>query len=232
MSDSADLSAWVPPPLPSHTAMQNAHAELAPLAPSQFPQLWQAFAGRPDLWDYMGAGPFADEAAFSAWAVTRLGLSDPQFYAIRAPGGGWIGLASYLRPDPANGVIEVGNLSFSPPLQGTVTATAAMVLMMQQAFALGYRRYEWKCNSRNLPSRRAAQRLGFSYEGIFRQHMVIKGKNRDTAWFSITDADWPALKDAFDLWLSPQNFDAEGGQIRSLSALTAPLLVSRDPALT
>jgi RimJ/RimL family protein N-acetyltransferase len=155
---------------------------------------------------------------------------DPVFFAIRdLSTGSWSGVASYLRITPEAGTIEVGHINLSPELQRTRAATEAMLLMMARAFETGYRRYEWKCNALNLGSRRAAERLGFSYEGIFRQATVIKGRNRDTAWFAAIDAEWPALKAAFARWLDPSNFDDEGRQRRSLSELTAPILVARDP---
>ncbi|RRH74327.1 N-acetyltransferase [Falsigemmobacter faecalis] len=216
-----------PPPV----ALGNALCVLKPLTCAHLPALWQAFRGHDALWDYMFTGPFPDEAAFRTWAESRCGLADPLFYAIRAPEGDWSGLASFMRIDVANGVIEVGSLTFSPALQGTSAATGAMFAMMEQAFRLGYRRYEWKCHSDNLPSRRAAERLGFSYEGIFRHHMVVKGRNRDTVWYAITDEDWPALKEAYELWCRPETFDDEGRQKHRLSDLTAPLLKSRDPGL-
>jgi RimJ/RimL family protein N-acetyltransferase len=125
-----------------------------------------------------------------------------------------------MRMDPANGVAEVGNLLYSPTLQRTPAATEAMFLMARYIFEeLGYRRYEWKCNALNQPSRRAAERLGFTFEGIFRQHMIVKGQNRDTAWFSMLDSEWPARKSVFEAWLAPENFDAEGRQKRSLGSL-------------
>jgi RimJ/RimL family protein N-acetyltransferase len=154
------------------------------------------------------------------------------FYAIRNEETGlWEGVASYLRITPAAGTIEVGHINLSKPLQRTRAATEAMVCMMRWAFGAGYRRYEWKCDARNLPSRRAAERLGLSYEGVFRQAAVVKGRNRDTAWFAAIDGEWPALEAAFEAWLDPANFDAGGRQRRALSALTAPVLVARDPAL-
>lgn len=221
------LRAVQPPAVP----LGNALCVLEPLSPVHIPALWQAFRGHDGLWDYMFTGPFSNEADFTAWAESRCGLRDPLFYAIRAPEGDWSGLASFMRIDVAHGVIEVGSLTFSPALQGTSAATGAMFAMMEQAFALGYRRYEWKCNSLNLPSRRAAERLGFSYEGIFRQHMVVKGRNRDTVWYAITDADWPRLREAFMTWCDRDNFDPAGRQKRRLSELTAPLLHARDPGL-
>ena len=144
-------------------------------------------------------------------------------------GGRAEGVASYLRITPAVGSIEVGHICLSPRLQATVAATEAMFLMMDWAFASGYRRYEWKCDALNLPSRRAAERFGFSYEGTFRQATIYKGRNRDTAWFAMVDRDWPGLQRAYRTWLDPANFDAAGRQRQRLSDLTRPCLVSRDP---
>lgn len=225
----AELAGWQPPPPPPRQGMAGHWAELAPLSADHAPALWRAVEGRAELWTYMGAGPFATEAEFAGWIAAIAGSEDPQFWAIRPRGGDWAGMASYLRIVPKDGAIEAGNILFSPALQGTPAATEAMVLMMARAFDLGYRRYEWKCNALNLPSRRAAQRLGFSYEGTFRQHMVIKGRNRDTAWFAVTDRDWPALKAAYGQWLDPGNF-VQGRQVVALSDLTRGL-AARDPVL-
>ena len=157
------------------------------------------------------------------------GLEDPVFLAIvEKLSGRPLGIASYLRIHPAEGSIEVGHIHFSPLLQRTTSATESMFLMMQWAFEAGYRRYEWKCNALNQASRRAAQRLGFSFEGIFRQMMIVKGRNRDTAWFAAIDSEWPALKTAFERYLDDKNFDEEGRPVTSLSSLTAPLLPKKD----
>lgn len=177
------------------------------------------------MWTYLPYGPFESAMAYSHWADGMSQRSDPFFYTIldrttEQP----LGLASYLRIDPASGSIEVGHIHYSPLLQRTPAATEAMFLLMQHAFALGYRRYEWKCDSLNEPSRAAAQRLGFSFEGIFRQATVVKGRNRDTAWFAMTDQEWPALRAAFLQWLAPSNFDAEDRQRERLSDLTAHAL--------
>jgi len=154
---------------------------------------------------------------------------DPLFQAIvDAATGKAVGVASFMRIDPANGVIEVGGINYSPLLQRRPAATEAMYLMMRRAFELGYRRYEWKCDSLNAPSRAAAQRLGFSYEGTFRQAWVYKGRNRDTAWYSIIDREWAALRGAFERWLAPGNFDADGRQRVSLSGLIGALVKARD----
>ncbi len=152
-------------------------------------------------------GRFADEARYADWVRSFEASADPLFYAIRnLETGSWEGVASYLRIAPEAGSIEVGHINFSPALQRTRAATEAMYLMMRWAFEAGYRRYEWKCNALNLGSRRAAERLGLSYEGVFRQAAVVKGRNRDTAWFAAIDAEWPTLKSAFETWLAPENF--------------------------
>jgi RimJ/RimL family protein N-acetyltransferase len=185
------------------------------------------------IWDYLPYGPFAREDDYRAWAMGMQGLPDPFFYALRDLRTGLCGgVASYLRITPAAGSIEVGHINLSPALQRSPAATEAMALMMGWAFEAGYRRYEWKCDALNLPSRRAAARLGLSFEGVFRQAAVVKGRNRDTAWFAAIDTEWPRLKSAFATWLDPANFDTNGRQRQSLSTLTAPILVARDPALT
>ncbi len=179
-------------------------------------------------WRYLPYGPFLTLDEYLVWLNGVAAADDPMFHAIvDLPSGDAVGVASYLRIDPGAGSIEVGHINFSPRLQRTVAATEAMFLMMQRAFALGYRRYEWKCNALNRASRAAAQRLGFSYEGVFRQARVDKGRNRDTAWYAMIDKEWPALDAAFRRWLDPGNFDAGGRQLTSLSSLTAPVLVAR-----
>ena len=165
------------------------------------------------MWTYLPYGPFDSLATYRTWMnATYLG-NDPLCFSIsdqrlNRP----IGMAAYLRITPAAGSIEVGHVQFSPLLQRKPAATEAMYLMMERAFTLGYRRYEWKCDTLNAPSRAAAQRLGFKFEGIFRQAAVVKGRNRDTAWFSIIDSEWPALQKAFLQWLAPNNFDIDGNQ--------------------
>jgi RimJ/RimL family protein N-acetyltransferase len=177
------------------------------------------------LWRYLFEGPFASRAAFDAHLRERARSEDPLFFAILDKSSGdavWpaVGYASYMRIEPAHRVIEVGSILFTPRLQRTVGATEAMYLMARHVFEdLGYRRYEWKCNALNAPSRRAALRLGFTFEGVSRQHMIVKGRNRDTAWFSMLDSEWPQRKAAFERWLDPSNFNAEGRQQVSLSAL-------------
>jgi RimJ/RimL family protein N-acetyltransferase len=172
------------------------------------------------MWTYLFSGPFPDFEAYRAWLAPRPASEDPLFFAFvdRARGEA-VGLGAYLRIDRENGVIEVGHLAYSPLMQRSPVATEAMYLMMRQAFALGYRRYEWKCDALNAASRRAAERLGFSFEGVFRQAIVYKGRSRDTAWYSIIDSEWPAIDAAFRAWLDPANFDEDGRQRRSLAAL-------------
>jgi RimJ/RimL family protein N-acetyltransferase len=167
----------------------------------------------------MAYGPFATQAELGAWIGKAGQGDDPLFHAIiDKKTGKAAGQASYLRIEPAVGVIEVGHIVFAPSLQRTIGATEVMYLMMKRVFdELGYRRYEWKCDALNEASRKAALRLGFTFEGIFRQATMYKGRNRDTAWYSVTDAEWPALKSSYEVWLDPSNFDAEGRQRRSLA---------------
>jgi RimJ/RimL family protein N-acetyltransferase len=168
-------------------------------------------------------GPFADEAAFRKWFDSRLPLEDPYSYAIVDRDGRALGIATLMEIRPAMRVIEVGHIVYSPALQRTPLGTEAQYLLARYAFeTLGYRRYEWKCNALNAASRGAALRYGFIYEGTFRQHLIAKGRNRDNAWFSMLDSEWPARKAAFERWLAPQNFDAEGRQRISLSELNRP----------
>ena len=194
---------------------------LEPLKPaSHCDDLFSSFAAdvNNQIWDYLPYGPFANVTDFAGWIHTTCTGSDPYFFAIvdqtlnRA-----VGVASYLRINPVSGSIEVGHINFSPSLQSTIGATETMYLMMRWAFLAGYRRYEWKCNALNLKSRRAAQRLGLSYEGVSRQATISKGRNRDTVWFAAIDAEWPSLQIAFENWFQAENFDALGQQKRSPS---------------
>ncbi len=174
------------------------------------------------MWDYMPYGPFEDASAFQAWLRERATLDDPYVYAVVAPDGHAIGIAALMAIRPDMGVIEVGHIAYAPGLQRTPLGTEAQYLLARYAFdTLGYRRYEWKCNALNAASRRAAQRYGFTFEGMFRQHMIVKGKNRDTAWFSIIDTEWPDRRAAFERWLAPANFDADGRQKASLASFMA-----------
>jgi RimJ/RimL family protein N-acetyltransferase len=184
--------------------------------------LWEAVQGHPHLWTYMAFGPFADAASFSDWLASRQLSSDPFFYAIVQPSGRAVGLAALMSIRPEMRVIEVGNILLSPRLQRTPLATEAQYLLARYAFeTLGYRRYEWKCDALNAASRRAALRFGFRYEGLFRDHMIIKGRSRDTAWFAMLATEWPARKAAFERWLAPENFDADGTQRERLGAADA-----------
>ncbi len=177
------------------------------------------------MWTYLPYGPFDTLDSYRSWVESVCNSNDPLFHAILDNRTGRaVGVASYLRIDSRNGCIEVGHLGYSPLLQRTPAATEAMFLMMERVFDLGYRRYEWKCNALNLPSCRAAERLGFSYEGIFRQAVIVKGRNRDTAWYAMIDTEWPALREAFRRWLHPENFDEQGKQRTRLTELTSPLL--------
>jgi len=221
----ASVPHWTPRQWPARTPMVGRYCRLEPLDVACHAAQLHA-ANSEDTaganWTYLPVGPFADFAGYRAWLERMAAGDDPQFHVvIDGESGEAQGVASFLRIDPAMGAIEVGHINYSPRLQRRRAATEAMYLMMRRVFdELGYRRYEWKCDSLNAPSRAAALRLGFSFEGIFRQAVVYKGRNRDTAWFSIIDAEWPALRAAFERWLDPANFDAAGRQRTSLSAAT------------
>jgi RimJ/RimL family protein N-acetyltransferase len=177
--------------------------------------------GKDPAWDYLFDGPYTDRAAFRAGIEAKAKSEDPLFFAIvdKATGKA-LGYQTLMRIDPTHRVIEVGNILYSPSMQRTTGATEAQYLFARHVFDdLGYRRYEWKCNALNAPSRRAAERFGFTFEGVFRQHMIVKGRNRDTAWYSMLDSEWPAQRAAYERWLSPDNFDARGRQKASLVAL-------------
>ncbi len=185
--------------------------------------LWASTGGPQNehLWTYMFEYPFQNRASFEAYLQRKEESNDPLFYSILDNrSGDAVGWAAYMRMEPLHRVIEVGSIMFSPRIQRTIGATEAMYIMARHAFEdMNYRRYEWKCDALNMPSRRAALRLGFTYEGLFRQHMVVKGRNRDTAWYAMLDSDWPAHKRAFEQWLDPANFDANGKQRISLAEL-------------
>ena len=218
---------WSPRPGPPRTAMTGRFCTVAPLDPERHAgELFEAYAddreGR--LWTYLPRGPFASLEEYRYWAEEAAGLADPLTHAIvdNATGKA-VGTATLMRIEPAVGVIEVGSITYSPRLQRRPAGTEAMYLMMRRVFdELGYRRYEWKCDSLNAPSRAAAQRLGFQYEGMFRQATVYKARNRDTCWFSILDSEWPALKRGFERWLDPANFDAQGRQSWDLASCIEP----------
>ena len=184
--------------------------------------LWDAVKGHDKIWTYLGHGPFPNRAAFSAWLAEREKLADPFSFAVVDTQGHAQGIATLMEIRPAQRVIEVGNIFYGGDLQRTPLATEAQYLLARHVFeTLGYRRYEWKCNALNAPSRRAALRFGFTFEGVFRQHMIVKGRSRDTAWYAMLDSEWPARKRVFERWLAPDNFDTAGRQKVSLSSLNA-----------
>ncbi|MDZ4735491.1 MAG: GNAT family protein [Rhodospirillaceae bacterium] len=212
---------------PTRAALEGASCVLEPVDPDRHAaMLYEGSHGSPAidaLWTYMPYGPFANAGAFRVWLGDCASGADPLFYTIvdRASGR-FVGMASYLNIYPKNGSIEIGHIWFSPSVQRTRLTTESLYLMMRHAMDdLGYRRLEWKCNALNEPSRAAARRLGFRYEGIFYNHLVVKGRNRDTAWYSILDDEWPQVRATFERWLAPQNFDSRGQQIHALSALAA-----------
>jgi RimJ/RimL family protein N-acetyltransferase len=183
------------------------------------PALWDAVQGHNEIWTYLFHGPFSARAEFDAYIEMFASREDPYAYAILDAKETPVGFATLMEIRPANRVIEVGNILYSPGLQRTPLATEVQYLLARYAFEkLGNRRYEWKCNALNEPSRRAALRFGFTYEGIFRQHMIVKGRNRDTSWYAMMDHEWPARKAAFEAWLSPENFDASGQQKKKLES--------------
>ena len=216
------LPNWRQPETPSREPMDGHFCRMEPLDPALHAaslHAANAMDAEGRMWTYLPYGPFDTLDSYRAWADEMCRRSDPLFYAVidRATGRA-VGVASYLRIDPPGGSIEMGHICYSPLLQRTPAATEAMFLMIERAFTLGYRRCEWKCDSLNDPSRAAALRLGFSFEGVFRQATVVKGRNRDTAWFAMIDRDWPLLRDAFHRWLHPTNFDEQGKQRMRLSA--------------
>jgi RimJ/RimL family protein N-acetyltransferase len=212
---------------PRHRTLAGRFVRLEPLDPARHAAALFAAthgpAADPELWTYLPYGPFAGEAALRAWLEDAAPSQDPLFFAIVDQATGEAaGVDSFLRIAPADAVIEIGHVWFGTALQRTPGATEAIALLARHAFDdLGNRRLEWKCDAANFRSRRAAERFGFTYEGTFRQHMIVKGRNRDTAWFSMLDAEWPAARAAFERWLDPANFDAEGRQRRRLAELRA-----------
>ncbi|MFT4542457.1 MAG: RimJ/RimL family protein N-acetyltransferase [Planctomycetota bacterium] len=218
------VDGWSPRARPSTEAIEGHHCRIETLDVDRHgADLSHVFvAGSEDpQWTYLSYGPFDSAEAFLSWLKPAAGSDDPMFHAIvDSRSNQAVGLASYLRIEPEIGSIEVGHIHFSPRLGRTTAATEAMYLMMRRAFdELGYRRYEWKCDALNEKSRRAASRFGFQFEGVFRQHLVYKGRNRDTAWFSILDSEWPRLREAYQSWLAPDNFDEAGEQRQSLRQL-------------
>ncbi len=227
-----ELSTWTARPLPDGRPLEGRHVRLERLDAARHGAELGAVLSGPEtasLYDYLGDAPPDSPAEVIAWAERMEAVADPFFYAIvdRATGKA-VGRFALMRIDPANGVIEVGNVLYSPLLARSAAATEAQYLLARHVFDdLGYRRHEWKCNNLNAPSKRAGVRLGFSYEGLFKQHMIIKGHNRDTAWFAIVDREWPVIRGAFEAWLDPANFDAAGAQVRSLAAIRAGLAGAR-----
>jgi RimJ/RimL family protein N-acetyltransferase len=206
---------------PERTELSGRFVRLVPLDAARHAADLFAETHGPDeegRWWYLGDGPYPDPAAFAAGLAEKAVSSDPLFFAVLdAVSGRALGYQTLMRIDAANRVVEVGNIVYGRSLQRTPASTEAQFLFMRHAFdTLGYRRYEWKCNALNAPSRAAALRFGFTFEGVFRSHMIMKGRNRDTAWYAIIEAEWPARRAAFEAWLAPDNFDAEGRQRRRL----------------
>jgi RimJ/RimL family protein N-acetyltransferase len=217
---------WQPVAPPARTPIAGAYVTLEPIDPVGHAESLYAVKGDdPALWTYMPAGPFSDFATFQSWLEDCKKPDDPLCFAlVDKTDGKAKGMASFMRITPDHGVIETGAIWFGPEIQRTRIATEAIYLQARHAFEeLGYRRFEWKCDHFNAPSRRAAARFGFTYEGIFRQHVVYKGRSRDTAWFAMMDHEWPEIRAAFDAWLAPENFDGDGNQ-------KTPLQARRDPA--
>ena len=217
------LNAWTPRPFPERVTLVGRFCRLEPLNASHFADLLDAYSRAEDGrdWTYMFVGPFTHDDDCLCHLADAAASRDPLHFAvIDAQSQRATGTVALMRIEPKYGVVEVGHVAFSPLLQRTPAATESHFLLMQYAFeTLGYRRYEWKCDSLNAPSRKAALRLGFSYEGLFRQALVYKGRTRDTTWFSVIDGEWPALRQGFERWLAAGNFDAQGRQRRSLAAL-------------
>jgi RimJ/RimL family protein N-acetyltransferase len=210
-----------PAPRPGPVTLKGRYGHLEKLKAEHTADLWAAFAGHDQVWTYISAdGPFATAAEFVPFIEKRAATDDPYAYAIIDPSGRAAGYLTLLRIEPEMRVIEVGHVLYSPALQRTPLGTETQYLLARYVFeTLGYRRYEWKCNALNAPSWRAALRYGFTYEGTFRQHIIAKGRNRDNAWFSMLDSEWPARRHNFERWLAPENFDSEGRQKLSLAAL-------------
>jgi RimJ/RimL family protein N-acetyltransferase len=219
----SDLSNWKAPPFPPAKVLEGRYCRLEPLDVARHgADIAAAFVGAHDVWAYLPVPEPKDRGEYDKFLASMVGRTDIVPFAVvdradnKAKGHLWL-----MEIRPAHGVFEVGFITYSPGLQRTRAATEAIYLCGDYGFSLGYRRFEWKCNNRNEPSKRAAVRYGFQYEGLFRQHQVVKGENRDTAWYSILDKEWPARKAAFARWLSPDNFDAQGRQKASLAALNA-----------
>ncbi|MBC3776974.1 GNAT family protein [Pseudomonas sp. SWRI99] len=217
----ASLADWKGVPAPSATLLEGRFIRLEKLDPARHAdELYAALEGPgadPKLWDYLPYGPFAQRSAFDAWLNNHAVNSDPYFFSVIDNATGQVqGILSLMSIVPAQGRIEIGHVTFGAPMQRSPKSTEAVYLLARYAFELGYRRLEWKCNNGNARSRYAAERLGFSFEGVFRQHMVVKGQNRDTAWFSMLDSEWPAIGAGFERWLSEAN-QTTSGQLKTLA---------------
>lgn len=212
-----------PSPRPSPVSLKGRYGRIEKLdAAKHAAQLWDAVKGHDQVWDYLFDGPFTTRGAFEEYVGMVASREDPYAYAIIGPGERAVGFATLMEIRPRHRVIEVGNILYTPQLQRTPLATEVQYLLALYAFEdLKNRRYEWKCNALNAPSRRAALRFGFTFEGIFRQHMIIKGRSRDTAWFAMLDSEWPQRKRAFEAWLAPENFDEAGRQKKTLEQFRA-----------
>ncbi|HEY2244795.1 MAG TPA: GNAT family protein [Xanthobacteraceae bacterium] len=210
-------------PRPGPVTLKGRYGRLEKLRADHWSDLWTVFAGHDHVWTYISTdGPFAGASEFAQFIAMRAAADDPYAYAIIDAQDRAVGLVTFLRINPQNRVIEVGHVLYSPTLQRTPLGTETQYLLAHYVFeTLGYRRYEWKCDALNAASRRAALRYGFVYEGTFRQHVIAKGRNRDVAWFSMLDSEWPLRKRNFEHWLNPENFDAQGVQKVSLAALNA-----------
>ena len=222
-----ELPDWRPPPRPQQQPLVGRFCTVEPLDLGKHARdLFEANSLDREnrMWTYLFSGPYASFEDYERWLAERAPGTDPLFRAfVSRETGRAAGLGAFMRIDPPMGSIEVGHIAMSPLLQRSPAATEAMYLMMRHAFELGYRRYEWKCDSLNEKSRRAAERFGFTYEGLFRQAIVYKGRSRDTAWYSIIDPEWPRVREAFERWLDPGNFDAGGRQRASLAQIRAAL---------
>jgi RimJ/RimL family protein N-acetyltransferase len=213
-----------PRPLPARVPIEGHHTRLEPLAAAHAVELWQAAQGAESTWTYMNCGPFPSEAAFAKHIATLATQHDPAAWAVRANANGramgWLTLRDI---QPANAAIELGNIWFSPALQRSPVGTEAMYLLLRLATELGYRRIVWKTDALNAASRRAAERLGFTFEGTLRNHMILKGRSRDSAMFSMTGSEWPGSRALLEAWLDPENFDSTGTQRRSLAAISSAM---------
>lgn len=227
-----DLSTWTPRKPPQKTAIEGRYVRLEPLSAAAHGEGLFAASATADgeaRFRWLGEGAPSAYEAFMPWLEKAEASVDPLWFAVIDRASGRIaGRQTFMRTDTANGVTEIGNILWNPPVARRPAATEALYLFARHAFDdLGYRRFEWKCNNRNGPSKRAALRFGFTFEGVFRQHMIVKGENRDTAWFSMLDCEWPSMKAAFEAWLDPANFDGAGNQRERLEDMRPRLRAAR-----